>query len=134
MGERKRTSPVSVTLEYPKGKQKAVFCKQYGLNSIYAGKHWAQRKADKDYWYALVRHTLREQSIPPVMFGNPVEILFHWDDGLDCDNHAYMQKLIIDTLTGYLIRDDDKRFVKKVSSEFHDAGHILVEIREYGTA
>lgn len=131
MGERVRTSPVSVTMNYPKGKQKSAFCKQYGLNSIYAGKHWAQRKADKDYWYALVRHTLREHKIPPIMFDAPAEIAFSWDDRLDCTNHAYMGKMIEDAMRGYILKDDRRKYVKRISHEFHNGGYIDVEVREY---
>ena len=131
MGERVRTSPVSVTMNYPKGKQKSAFCKQYGLNSIYAGKHWAQRKADKDYWYALVRHTLREHKIPPIMFDAPAEIAFSWDDRLDCSNHAYMGKMIEDALVGYILENDNRRFVKRIIHEFNDCGNFGFTVQEF---
>ncbi len=131
MGERVRTSPVSVTMNYPKGKQKSAFCKQYGLNSIYTGKHWAQRNADKDYWYALVRHTLREHKIPPIMFDAPAEIAFSWDDRLDCTNHAYMGKMIEDALVGYILENDNRRFVKRIIHEFNDFGNFGFTVREF---
>lgn len=133
MGERKRTSPVSVTLEYPKGKQKAVFCKRYGLNSIYAGKHWSKRSEDARDMRDLVLAELYRQKIPRKIYERPVGIAFYFNDRLDCDNHALIQKLVIDALKGYLIQDDSKKYVRKVSSEFHEEDYILVEVFEIGT-
>lgn len=48
------------TIPYPATpKGKAAWNKQYGLNAYWAGKHWAKRKADADYWHALTRHAIR---------------------------------------------------------------------------
>lgn len=119
---------VNFTIPYPK--KKAKFCKQYGLNAIYAGKHWTKRQADKDYWHLLVLQCLREQKIPQKVFTTPVAITFYWNDGLDIDNHAYMAKLIIDSVRGYLLTDDDKRYVVEVMHRFHGDGTILIEMSE----
>lgn len=119
---------ISFIIPYPKEKSK--FCKQYGLNSIYAGKHWTKRKADKDYWRLLVKSELTKQKINKNIFKNPVIITFYWRDGLDIDNHAYMTKLIIDSLKGHLLVDDDKRYVIGIIHKFHTDNNILVEIEE----
>lgn len=122
---------IEFTLPYPKTqKQKASFCRQYGLNSIYAGKHWAQRKSDKDYWKWLVMSELRNQGIPAVCVQRPVEITFRWDDGLDCSNHAYMAKMIEDAIKGYIIKDDSRKYVKRIVHDFSDDGIISVKIQE----
>lgn len=124
-------STVKFRIDYPSGKRKAAFCRQYGLNSIYAGKHWSKRDEDVKYWSLLVRQAMREHDIPPVMFDKPVAIDFLWDDGLDCDNHAYMAKMIIDAMKGYLYKDDKRKYVKRVTHDFHDGGYISVEVRLY---
>lgn len=121
---------IKFTIPYPKGKKKAAFCKQYGLNAIYAGKHWNKRKDDKDYWHLLVPQCLREQGVKREVFKKPVVIAFYWNDGLDIDNHAYMAKLIIDSLKGYLLTEDDKRYVVEVVHRFHDGECILIEMSE----
>ena len=122
---------ISFTLPYPKNKkQKASFCREYGLNSIYAGKHWSRRKADKDYWKWLVMSELRKQGVPAGYVQKPVEITFSWDDGLDCSNHAYAAKMIEDSIKGYIIKDDDRKYVKRIIHEFNDDGIIKVKLQE----
>ena len=122
---------ISFTIPYPKTKkQKASFCREYGLNSIYAGKHWSRRKADKDYWHLLVMSELRKQGIPQSCADRPVEITFSWDDGLDCSNHAYAAKMIEDLLKGYIIKDDSRRYVKRITHEFNNDGIIKVTVQE----
>jgi hypothetical protein len=105
------------------------FCKEYGLNSIYAGKHWARRKADKEDWHYLVKQALNSAR-PLKMFDKPVRINFYWNDNLDCSNHAYMGKMIEDCLKGYIIKDDSRRYVKEICHKFHDEPFIAVEIME----
>lgn len=122
---------VRFKIEYPPGKKKAAFCKRYGLNAIYAGKHWSKRSEDSEYWHYLVKQTMREHGIPKRMFDKPVEINFWWDDGLDCSNHAYMGKMIEDAMRGYILKDDRRKYVKRISHAFHDCGYIGVEVRVY---
>ncbi len=122
---------IRFTIPYPKKKQMAAFCREYGLNAIYSGKHWSRRKADKEYWRCLVSSELKRQRIARLIIDKPVEIIFRWNDGLDCSNHAYMGKMIEDVLVGYLIKDDSRKHVKKISHEFHDKSYIEVEINGY---
>ncbi len=119
---------MTFTIPYPPGKQRTKFLRRYGLNAYYAGKHWAQRKADADEWHAVVRYELRRQQIPLLLFEQPVAITFRWNDRLDIDNHAMMGKFIVDALKGILIRDDDRRYLRRVSHEFHDGNQIVVEV------
>ena len=122
---------VEFTLPYPaRGKDKAAFCRRYGLNSIYAGKHWSARLEDKNYFRLLVRSELQKQGIAQEYMEGPVEIVMSWDDGLDCDNHAYMGKLILDSLSGYLLHDDSRQWVQGVRHEFNREGIIRVTVRE----
>lgn len=47
-------------IPYPPTKAgRTAWSKQYGLNTYWSGKHWAQRKKDADYWHYLVRSELR---------------------------------------------------------------------------
>lgn len=124
---------VFFVIPYPKSRKERVrWLREYGLNAIYTGKHWRKRNADKEFWHTLVRSELRRQRVPQVQFENPVEVTFSWSDGLDCDNHAYMGKMILDSLAGYLIQDDDRRYVRKVTHRFHEEDYILVEVEEHG--
>ena len=101
-----------ICIEYPKTKAgKRQWGKEYGMNAIYAGKHWSRRKADSEYWHSLT-------------------IDFWWDDRLDMDNHAYMAKMIVDALKGWVIQDDNRRCVREIAHHWHDRGCILVEIRD----
>lgn len=115
-------------IDYP---SKNDWGRKYGLNSIYAGKHWTKRQKDSDYWHMLVKACLINQGVKREIFTKPVEITFYWNDRLDISNHAYMAKMIEDALKGYLIADDSRKYVKKHTYEFHNEKFILVEIKEY---
>ena len=49
---------------------------------------------------------------------------------MDIDNHAIMGKMIVDAMKGRVIEDDNRRWLKSVSHNFHDEDYIQVEIRE----
>ena len=66
------------------------------------------------------------------MLDRPVKVRFYWDDGLDCDNHAVLGKAFLDAMKGYILPDDNRKWVKMVSHEFWDGGAIKVEIMELG--
>ncbi len=123
---------MKLILPYPANKRvKSAFCREYGLNSIYAGKHWAKRRSDKEYWKQFVLDELKKQGIEREYCEYPVEIIFRWDDHLDCSNHAYMAKMIEDSFVGYILVDDNKKYVKRIVHEFHDRNVIEVEVRRY---
>ena len=67
----------------PKGK--AAWNRQYGFNAYWAGKHWAKRKADADYWHALTRQAVK--GLPPLT-EYPVIITMYFSDRMDSINHA----------------------------------------------
>lgn len=120
-----------ICIEYPKTKAgKRQWGKEYGLNAIYAGKHWSRRKADSEYWHSLTHVALVRAGIPRNPAQKPVSIDFWWDDRLDLDNHAYMAKMIVDALKGWVIQDDNRRCVREIAHHWHDRGCILVEIRD----
>jgi len=120
------------TIPYPKTKAAMKeFCKQYGLNSIYSGKFWRRRKEDSEYWHKLVKAQLLKQRITPGIYKKPVCITFYWNDNMDCSNHAYIAKMIEDALKGYLIKDDSRPYVKRVSNEFYDGNCITVQIEVF---
>lgn len=122
---------IKFTIPYPPTKKsKSVFCRRFGLNAYYAGKHWSARKRDAEELHWLARSAMRRAGIRERLIQNPVEITFRWDDGLDVDNHAVMGKAFLDAMKGYIIRDDNRRCVRRVSHEFWDGGAIQVEVRE----
>ncbi len=122
---------IRFTIPYPPTKKgKAAFCKRFGLNAYYAGKHWAQRKQDADELHMLARSAMNRAHVKKKPFKNLVEIRFYWDDGLDADNHAVIGKAIVDAMKKTIIENDDRRYVAKVSHEFWDGGEIVVEVEE----
>jgi Holliday junction resolvase RusA-like endonuclease len=103
---------------------------KYSLNKIYSGRHWKQRKDDTEYWHLLTLSALREAKIKRHIFDRPVEIRLCFNDKLDCDNHGYITKMVVDALKGYLIQDDNRKYVSGIYQGFHDRKGIIVEITE----
>ena len=132
MGENgNRNHAIRFMIPYPSTKKgRAEWSKKYGLNAYWAGKHWAQRKNDADYWHNLVHSELRRQGIRG-SFDRPVWITFRWNDRLDLDNHAAMGKMIVDALKGAIIRDDNRQHIKELRHTWHDEDWIEVEIEEW---
>ena len=112
----------------PAGKKQ--WMKQFGANAYYAGKFWAQRKKDADYWHAMVRACMDRQGLRKRPFDRPVTVTFWWNDRLDLDNHSIMGKYIMDAMKGRLLQDDSRRWVKEITHRWHDGNCIKVEIRE----
>lgn len=122
---------IRFTLPYPTThKGRTAFFRRFGLNALYAGKHWAARKKDAEDWHSLVHSELYRQKIPRQILHNPVCVTFYWDDRLDIDNHALMGKMTVDALKGWVLADDGKRHFRRVAHEFWDEGCIGVEIEE----
>lgn len=122
---------IKFTIPYPPTKKgKSIFCKRFGLNAYYAGKHWSARKRDAEELHWLTRSAMRRAGIRERILRNPVEITFRWDDRLDIDNHAVLGKAIVDGMKGYILQDDNRRYVRRVCHEFWDGGEIQVEVRE----
>ena len=118
-------------IPYPKTPAgKKQWTKTYGLNAYYAGKHWAQRKKDAEYWHTLTRYEMERQKVRKKPFEKPVIISFYWNDRLDCSNHAIMGKMIEDGIKGRIIQDDSRRWVKGIEHYFSDDDFIRVVIRE----
>lgn len=112
----------------PQVRSMKQFSKLFGLNAIYAGKHWAQRREDTKYWHYLVMDCLSRQRAPKQPSVKPVTITFWWNDHLDCSNHAYAGKMIEDAIKGWLIYDDSRRYVKEITHRFYDENYITVEV------
>lgn len=105
----------------------------YGMNAIYSGRHWAERKKQASAVHMLVRTAIRKQIRNPQMFRVPVSVSIYYNSRLDIDNHGYLAKLIIDGMKGVLIEDDDRRFVRSLHQGFHseDKNLIFVEVEEH---
>lgn len=106
---------------------------EWGMNKVYAGKHWSVRKTQAHQMHLIVRAAIRQQIKKPMMYTQPVSVRIRYDSRLDIDNHGYLAKLIIDGMKGVLIEEDDRRYVKQLVQEFHSMGkdRIFVEVEEY---
>lgn len=123
--------PVTFEIPYPPGRGKADWNKRFGLNAYYAGKHYAQRKKDAEELHWLAAACMKRSRVRKELVREPVEVRFFWDDNLDCDNHAVIGKAVVDAMKGYLLPDDNRRWVKKVSHEFWEGQKIRVEIHPW---
>lgn len=121
----------SFIIPYPKtAAGRKQWNKLYGLNAYWAGKHWAKRKEDADYWHRLVRYEMQRQNVRKAPFEKPVKITYLFNDNLDATNHAAMVKMIEDAMKGRIIREDSRRYVKGFSCWFHSGDHIKVIVEE----
>ena len=121
-----------IRFEIPYPPKKAEWGNKYSMNALYAGKHWARRKQDAAYWHTLVHHELARQKVAKRILQKPVVITFFWNDRMDIDNHAYMAKMIVDGLKGYLLTDDSRKYLRGVVHRFHDRDCVLVQVEEIG--
>lgn len=120
---------VCFSIPYPETKKgKLEWNRRFSLNSYWSGKHYRDRARDARYVHMLTREALKRARVKASPFIVPVEIRFRWDDRLDIDNHAALGKMITDAMKGYLLQDDNPRWVKRVTHEFWDGGEIGVEV------
>lgn len=121
-----RTQAVEIRVPYPRNKSQ--FCKSYGLNAYYAGMHWSKRKENADRMHETVAAVLLRDHVSRMPFGKPVRITFWHNTKMDIDNHAIVEKLIVDALKGWLLVNDDRRFYVERVSKFHSEDYIRVRI------
>ena len=121
----------SFTIKYPRGREgRKLWNTRYGMNAIYAGKHWAARREDAQLWHLQTAAAIRKQIKQPRLLEHPVVIRYWWNDRLDLSNHAYMAKLIEDGMKGVLIKDDSRKYVAGLEHRFHEQDCIRVEVEE----
>ena len=121
----------SFIIPYPSSDAgRKLWNRRYGLNAYWSGKHWSKRREDADYWHRLVRAAMESQKARRRPFENPAVLTFHFNDRLDCSNHAAMVKMIEDAMKGRIIREDSRRWVKGIEIYFHDENYIRVTVSE----
>ena len=98
---------IEFTVPYPA--RKSAWTKRYGLNAYWAGKNHHVRAADARDLETLVRLCLRQQGVPVRLFEKPVSISFWHNTRMDVDNHAAIEKMTVDALKGWLLREDERR-------------------------
>ncbi len=114
--------------ESPAGRRE--WNRRYSANAYYAGKHYAVRRKDANYWHELTVLSLLQSKVEQKLFEKPVEVTFLWNDNLDLDNHAAMGKMILDALKGRLIADDTRKHVKTITHKWHGEDCIRVCLQE----
>lgn len=123
---------ISFVIPYPPTPEgKRDFCRRYSLNAYWEGKHWGKRGKDAKELHQLAFVSMRQKRILKQILRYPVEVRFYWNDGLDADNHSAMGKAFLDAMKGYILKNDSKKYVRKVSHEFWDGEGILVEVVRY---
>lgn len=119
-----------IAFEIPYPRDKAAWNRKYGLNAYYGGKNpYARSSVMKDL-HALTQVCMRKAKVPRKIVKGPVELRFLFNDRLDCSNHAVIVKGVEDAMKGWVIEDDSRKFVQKITVEFHDEDCIRVEVRK----
>ena len=127
-----KQSEVIFSIPYPPTKKgRTAFNKRFGLNAYWSGKHYRARATDAQDIHNLTYLAMKKARIRKKPFEEPVMIIFEWDDGLDCSNHAALAKMIEDSMKGWVIKDDSRRWVKEIRNKFWDGNCIRVTVREY---
>lgn len=122
---------IAFDIPYPPTKKgKAAWNKRFGLNAYYAGKCWQQRKRDAEELHTLAQLAMRKAHIRRQMFSSPVELRFLFNDRLDCSNHAVIVKAVEDAMKGWVIQDDNRQYVQRITTGFWDGDTIRVEVKE----
>ena len=99
-------------------------------NKFYAGVHWSERKQYVDMMHLIVTSALIKQRIPKKPYSKPVRISFWWTGKLDLDNYGFIRKTIIDALKGWVIVDDDGRYVRGLQEQYSTTPLITVRVEE----
>lgn len=121
----------SFKIDYPASDAgKKAWNKAYGMNSIYAGKHWSERREDANFWHMMTVAAMQKAGCRREPFQKPVMLTFLWNDRMDLSNHAYIAKLIEDGMKGRIIYDDTRSWVKGINHFFHDKPYIKIVISE----
>lgn len=95
--------------------------------------HYYRKNKAKQEIAQMVYYTLAHKRIPKKPFNKPVTVTIQYDSSLDIDNHGFVAKAIIDGLKGYLLHDDDKRYVTRLVQEFQQGGNnVTVILKEIG--
>lgn len=99
-----------------------------GLNKIYAGVHWAVRSKDKENMRLLVRSVVGLRQA----YKKSVHLKMSFKSRLDVSNHAYLFKLIEDSLVKCgLLKDDTDKYVGKITLEKQkEFDGVIVEVEE----
>lgn len=92
---------------------------EWGMNKVYSGKHWNERKQQAEIIHLMVRAAIKKQLRPAQMFNKPVTVTILYNSRLDIDNHGYLSKMIIDGMKGLLIQDDNRKYVDCLVQGFH---------------
>ena len=73
---------------------------------------------------------LVKNKVPKTLFDTSISVEFHWHSKLDLDNHGYAAKLIIDSLKGYVIKDDTKKYITQITHRFWGSKGVKLIIKE----
>ncbi len=123
---------ISFTIPYPPTREGMTdWNRRYGLNAYWSGKHYKARNQDAREIHQLTQLCMRREGIRRNILDYPVEVQFYWDDRLDADNHAALGKMILDAMKGYILPDDNRRWVRKVSHEFWSGGAMRVDVMPF---
>lgn len=115
----------------PTKKGMTAWNKRYTLNAYWSGKPYHARNRDAHEIHDLSALSMRKAGVRSALLDYPVEVWFYWNDGLDADNHAALGKMILDTMKGTILHDDNRKWVKGVHHVFWDGEEIAVEVRPY---
>ena len=119
---------IEFTVPYPA--RKSAWTKRYGFNAYWAGKKPCVRSADARDLETFVRLCLRQQGVPVRLCEKPGSISFWHNTRMEVDNQSAIEKMTVDAIKGWLLRNDDRRHYREKHSFFHDENYMRVVISD----
>jgi hypothetical protein len=79
------------------------------FNQVYSGGHWSKRATVKKGYEEIFTVLLLQAKVKPM---TEVSLITFYNSRMDCDNIAYIMKMLVDTLKGKYIQNDGNKFYK----------------------
>lgn len=89
-------------------------------NKLYSQAHWSKRKELVDDWHGRVSYYMMAQKIPRMLYEVPIDIkitCYYKDKRSIVDPDNVCDKLLIDALKDWVIKDDTYEYIKRVTTE-----------------
>lgn len=83
-----------------------------------------------DVLHTLVKARMRKAGIPQKPMERVAEVTIYYNDRWDIDNHAILGKGIVDAMKGWVLQDDNRKYLVAVHHRFWDGDKIKVEVTE----
>ena len=87
------------------------------LNAWYSGSHWSKRTKLKAKYSTIFGNLFLEAGMHKGPKMDKFELHLIYNSLMDLDNVVAMAKIAVDTMKGRYVKEDDKRFYRKLTIE-----------------